>query len=51
MAEVGFESALAFIGKVKEVYEAESSRYQGFLDALKDFKAGRWRHSTIPIVT
>ena len=38
---VGFESALEFIGKVKEVYKADPSRYQGFLDALKDFKAGR----------
>lgn len=38
---VGVESALEFIGKVKEVYEAEPSKYQGFIDVLKDFKAGR----------
>jgi len=38
---VGFESALAFIGKVKKVYEAEPSKYHGFLDALKDFKDER----------
>jgi len=37
----GFESALKFIGKVKKVYEADPSRYQGFLDVLKDFKTGR----------
>jgi len=38
---VGVESALEFIGKVKGAYEAEPSRYQGFLDALNDFKIGR----------
>ena len=39
--EAELNSALAFIGKVKKVYEAEPSRYQGFLDAMKDFKTGR----------
>jgi len=37
----GFELALKFLGKVKEVYGADSPQYQGFLDAIRDFKAGR----------
>jgi len=37
----GFKSALEFLKKVKKVYGAESLQYQGFIDALKDFKAGR----------
>jgi len=37
----GVESALEFIGKVKEVYGAEPSRYDRFINVLKDFKAGR----------
>lgn len=38
---VGVESALKFLGKVKEVYGAESPEYQGFIDVMKDFKTGR----------
>jgi len=38
---VGMKSALDFLEKVKEVYGADSPRYQGFIDVLKDFKAGR----------
>lgn len=34
-------SALGFMGKVAEVYGKESSQYQGFIDVLRDFKAGR----------
>lgn len=38
---VGLKSALQFLDKVKKVYGAESPQYQGFIDVLKDFKAGR----------
>lgn len=38
---VGVESALEFLKKIKGVYGADSSQYQGFIDALKDFKGGR----------
>jgi len=36
----GVESALKFLGKIKEVYGAESPEYQGFIDVMKDFKTG-----------
>jgi histone deacetylase complex regulatory component SIN3 len=35
------ESALEFLCKIKEVYGADSPRYQDFIDVMKDFKAGR----------
>jgi len=37
----GFESALKFLSKVKRAYGADSPQYQGFLDAIRDYKAGR----------
>ena len=37
----GINSALEFLEKVKGVYGAGSSRYQGFIDVLKEFKTGR----------
>ena len=38
---VGVESALKFLCKIKEVYGVGSPGYQGFLDIIRDFKAGR----------
>ena len=35
------KTALAFIDNVKKVYGADSPGYNGFLDAMRDFKGGR----------
>jgi len=35
------KTALAFIDSAKKVYGADSPEYNGFLDAMKDFKGGR----------
>lgn len=37
----GFDSALKFLSKVKEVYGADSPQYQSFLDAIRGYQAGR----------
>ena len=41
MPVVDMKTALKFIDKVKEVYGADSSEYQNFLDVMKDFKGER----------
>ena len=38
---LGVESALEFLDKVKDVYGADSPQYRGFIDVIRDFKAGR----------
>jgi len=37
---IGVESALKFLCKVKEVYGADSPQYQGFINAMRDFRTG-----------